>query len=505
MTAQTASISYYSLKPQDTFLWKQTEQSEGLKKAALLVASIVAVPLELIARCFYNLGLWIYSSLCHRSVKPLDPTTIPETIKILAQPHTSVAEAIAEAQKTIPAEGPSDFTVFLRTDGTLEGQAIGDGLGLFTEFLTRAQAQQLKKANLTFADRPLFENRHVERFPKDGWTDDTDQALMIVNVEKENLLDPSKPKEQRMAEQLDNWHHHGLNGFSSVEKFAFETRQAPDPKDRNRNQIGCRGLGALTSKVISKNNFLKDPHAAAKEAWKDDNLPIRKRAAANGAVMRTGAIGAIYHNDLSQAVQEAIRYAKVTHADPRSIASAVAATVAIALLHEGASVENAMHHAEEIAVRVLWDEMKNVYGDLNPADQENWTNIAEEFEKELRECMHADLAHLNLEDPARMGYTFKTLGAGFHALRRSQELAASLAQDPNPKIEVIFDTVIGEIIWEGGDADTNAAVAGALVGAFGNIFAISDVLQKGLHKQDQAVLLQAINHCREAAERVLRK
>src|SRR5690349_6143269 len=198
MTAQTARIEYFSLKPQDTYMWRLAEESQGLKKTALIVASIVALPLELIARSFYNLGLWIYSSLCHRSVKPIeDPITIPEPIKILPQPHTSLAEAIADAQKVIPAELPPDeVTSTRKTSGTLYGQAIGDGLGLFTEFLTRTQAQLLKQAillkkpNLAFADRPLFENRrHVANFPKDGWTDDTDQFMMIINVEKENLLD----------------------------------------------------------------------------------------------------------------------------------------------------------------------------------------------------------------------------------------------------------------------------------------------------------------------------
>lgn len=497
MTAQTASLQYFSLKPTDTFMWKQTEQSTALQKAALTVACIVAVPLELIARCFYNIGVWVYNTLCPRSVNPIETPDI--TIPDLPGVHTSIAEAIAEAQKTIPAEPLNDENVSDKSEGTLYGQSIGDGLGLFTEFLTRAQAQKLKKDGLTFADRPDFENDHVKNFPKDGWTDDTDQAKMIVDVEKENLLDPSKPKEKRMAEHLCNWRKHGLNGFSSVQGFAFLSRQAPS-EDPNRNQIGCRGLGALTSNVITKKTFMEDPHATAKEVWAHNTPPIRTRPAANGAVMRTGMIGAIYRNDLTQAVQEAIRYAKVTHADPRAIASAVAVTAAIALLHSGANVENAMHHAEEIAVRVLQDEMKKIHGDINIHDKEDWTNIVLEFEKELRECMHADLNGLHLDEHGKIGYTLKTLGAGFYALRRAAALAKNPELDKNA-----FHTAIEEIIWEGGDADTNAAVAGALVGAYCGSKGIPAVLRDGLHAQDRAVLLEAAKHCNEVAQKILRK
>jgi ADP-ribosylglycohydrolase len=46
-----------------------------------------------------------------------------------------------------------------------------------------------------------------------------------------------------------------------------------------------------------------------------------------------------------------------------------------------------------------------------------------------------------------LGYTLKAFGAGFYALR-SQDLVSS----------------ISKIVYEGGDADSNAAVAGALLG-----------------------------------------
>jgi ADP-ribosylglycohydrolase len=99
-----------------------------------------------------------------------------------------------------------------------------------------------------------------------------------------------------------------------------------------------------------------------------------------------------------------------------------------------------------------------------------------------------------------MGYTFKTLGAGFYALRQAINRSnASIAPQVN------FRNSIEEIIWEGGDADTNAAVAGALVGAYLGAMAIPESWRRDLHPQDKAVLQEAMEHCEQVAQRILRK
>lgn len=55
-----------------------------------------------------------------------------------------------------------------------------------------------------------------------------------------------------------------------------------------------------------------------------------------------------------------------------------------------------------------------------------------------------------------IGYTYKTLGAGLYLLTRDISSFSSPSE--------AFKTLITELILEGGDADTNAAVAGALLG-----------------------------------------
>ncbi|WAR25846.1 hypothetical protein MAR_011550 [Mya arenaria] len=68
--------------------------------------------------------------------------------------------------------------------------------------------------------------------------------------------------------------------------------------------------------------------------------------------------------------------------------------------------------------------------------------------KELKAYMYPPgLKEMRLDDPAKASYTYKAVGAGFWALRQKD-----------------FRQAIQAIVLEGGDADANAAVAGALLG-----------------------------------------
>ena len=69
----------------------------------------------------------------------------------------------------------------------------------------------------------------------------------------------------------------------------------------------------------------------------------------------------------------------------------------------------------------------------------------DELEKYLK---NPSLPFLNLDENGKIGYTYKTLGAGFYALHSNED----------------FETTITKIVMEAGDSDTNGAVAGALLG-----------------------------------------
>jgi hypothetical protein len=72
----------------------------------------------------------------------------------------------------------------------------------------------------------------------------------------------------------------------------------------------------------------------------------------------------------------------------------------------------------------------------------------------------ATLEELRLDDPTTIGYTYKAFGAGIWALREALKMIRERAPAPQ-----IFEYVITKITMASGDADTNAAVAGPIVGA----------------------------------------
>lgn len=83
-------------------------------------------------------------------------------------------------------------------------------------------------------------------------------------------------------------------------------------------------------------------------------------------------------------------------------------------------------------------------------------NILEQLPKRIED--------LELDEEESIGYTYKAMAVGFWVLKRSRS----------------FEEGILAIIHEGGDADTNASVGGAILGAKFGYSQISDRLKQGL-------------------------
>ena len=75
------------------------------------------------------------------------------------------------------------------------------------------------------------------------------------------------------------------------------------------------------------------------------------------------------------------------------------------------------------------------------------------------------LTDLALDEPRKIGYVYKTLGSGVHLLRLAMRGTANLAASL-PAQTAAFEPLITDLIMLGGDADTNACFAGAIVGAY---------------------------------------
>lgn len=131
---------------------------------------------------------------------------------------------------------------------------------------------------------------------------------------------------------------------------------------------------------------------------------------------------------------------KLTHFDPRCVGSCV--------------IVSSIIHALVFEDRIL--------------DYENVIGIAKQYDERIVPFVdlayHEGLDSLCLDDEKSMGYTLRTLGAALWAYWHATS----------------YKKGILKIVLSGGDADTNAAVAGAILGAKFGICHIPDEWRNGL-------------------------
>lgn len=153
--------------------------------------------------------------------------------------------------------------------------------------------------------------------------------------------------------------------------------------------------------------------------------------AGNGSLMRCIPT-AVAVRDRDRRIRESIRISAITHADPRcTIACAAYNDMAAALL-DGTNTDDAVSAGLQVALKL---------GGNAVAD-------AIDYGRQLKPAMLVQTGQTFLEDEA----------AGF--VLDSLSLAVAAVLDPRPLPDVVVD-----IVRIGNDTDTNAAIAGGLLGA----------------------------------------
>lgn len=238
------------------------------------------------------------------------------------------------------------------------------------------------------------------------WTDDTDQLICLMDTLTETNLMYS---DTIFAEKIYNWCKYGY----------------PELGD-----LAGMGLGQLTARVISKEYFKESPVRAAVDAYNELGFTL----APNGAIMRCGI--AACSLDWSNV---AINQSRITHIDGRCVYSSWACVKICREL-----LFNRVPDYKEIILQsrgfiktkhtVEFDKYCSIYKTKNTDDM-------------------LDLLQLDGEG---IGYTLKALGVAFYTLRKIYELRESID----------YEKIILTIINAGGDTDTNAAVAGQILGSY---------------------------------------
>jgi len=197
------------------------------------------------------------------------------------------------------------------------------------------------------------------------------------------------------------------------------------------------GIGETTYKVLSFGDYVEKPYNASKMLWDMSH----QQSAANGGVMRTSIVGLF-----PKAVEEcAANICRLTHYDPRCAGSCAIVSL---LIHS-----------------LVYGEDKLTYHQM--------VDIGERYDRRIREfidlSMNTDIRALELQDWDSVGYTLKTLAAGLWAYWNAKT----------------FEDGLLEVVRAGGDADTNAAVACAILGAKFGFSSIPQEYVEGLIYKNQ--------------------
>lgn len=339
--------------------------------------------------------------------------------------------------------------------GLVYGQCIGDAVGLSTEF--RSKREVLATYKTMFRDRTYrhsdrFDSMHSGRWFKADFTDDSDQMFLILDSLLEEPVLRTKPAV--FLTKLDSWVHRGFIEPNGTKKRAM-------------------GIGRTVYSVIEGLRDLEGRHVTMEPSrlvWEQSGRCL----AANGAVMRTAIAAVPRFMSSEEVTEDVVLYAQTTHYDPRSVASCVAVgsllgdmlrfvAGADATPLQGADIPAMVERAVSVADSWLESE-KTVLPDAAAVAGGAWSGFTyEAAQRELRTYLNAaSLEDLALDHEPTIGYTYKCVGSAVWCLRRLGEGEGEVAVDGKPT----FVAAMCDLVQEGGDADTNGAVAGALMGCF---------------------------------------
>ena len=186
-------------------------------------------------------------------------------------------------------------------------------------------------------------------------------------------------------------------------------------------KVDGRGIGWTTKRALTLIDRGKEPFEAGRLAHQESP----GRSAGNGSVMRCVPVALRYHDDLDRLIRVSTQQAAITHADERCTWAAAAVNLAAReLLHGNIYfIEEVLHRIGDRAPRVLRDAIHRV-----PREGES---------------------DLPITRAGETGYVVHCVEIAFWFVAHDRTLEESLIH----------------LAQAGGDTDTNAAVAGALLGA----------------------------------------
>ncbi|HBS44980.1 MAG TPA: hypothetical protein DEA91_11910 [Paenibacillus sp.] len=287
--------------------------------------------------------------------------------------------------------------------GALYGMAIGDALGMPSELWGRKKVKQFFGEIDTFLDGP-YENVVARNFKKGQFTDDTSQALIILD----SLIESGFiPVQSIIARRLLTWAE-DLNAFE--------------------NEI----LGPSSKAALLAFKEGKDPK------------PFTVKAETNGAAMRIAPIGCLFPSSKkTELVQYVYEISKVTHETDVAISGAAMIAMAVSSALEDKDWESMMEDVIDVF------EIASEYG-------------AETYSASIAERLKLALSFANQYQDDQEVFIQKIYDIIGSGVLTSESVPAALAIAYYAKDPHLCSKMCANM---GGDTDTIGAMATAICGA----------------------------------------
>lgn len=330
---------------------------------------------------------------------------------------------------------------------TVLGLAIGDSMGATSEFENPKDVYKLTNIPKNKGwPLKLVGNGHFNWRPGQP-TDDTDMAMCILRAwksGKKKMLDGKK-----VLGEFAKW----LDG------------KPPD-------------VGITTGKAIKTALKKKNWYGGAKELYETSNKP--NSGAANGSLMRNGVIGALYYDDIDDALTATIIHGIVTHWSPLCVISCAIQTfyICTSLTTEYSKLSAPTMTEIKTFVEKTW---KPFLKSCTHKDVVAWRDSF--TKKQLDDAtkkVYTDLSGFETFNPythnydGKAGYVVLSLKIALWALYWSYEFEYRpfSLRDINGLSAIVFknpgDRPFNVIMWValiGEDSDTWCAISGSILSA----------------------------------------
>lgn len=230
---------------------------------------------------------------------------------------------------------------------------------------------------------------------------------------------------------------------------SLAARGTLEPEDLSNRYLewyrkGPKDVGNLWRSVLENLAAGESIDQAGVLAWEDSG----RQAASNGSLMCCAPIGLLDVNRPNNVAEDAARLSRLSHVDPRCQGGCAALCTALSLL-----VNNELDEAVPRAALA-------------------GASYADEVRAAIERSSARKLTDLIVDGPD-MGYVTKTIEVAFCALQTATD----------------FDEGLVAVVSRGGDADTNGAVAGALLGARWGLLRIPERWQRKLKAKNELLRL----------------